>query len=365
MAISRTGIGVLCRNSARPQQEDEMVDIKPTNAPALLYYHAVLDASSALTLSSPEVSPPVGSYGGFPQSSHGSPAGGARESRSILYYTPFGVISDWANGKKATPCDFFRGFCSLFGIDNSSGDAQVPSGPANNRPNPPGHDAVVGGYDRGVHGGAFIELSLDPQVQARVMRLLGEAYEDARKACDVHRHPESWDANTRASMQQLFGSKAGSSEVQAKLERLRDGIKRHIENNGGDIYLELSRNRHSDIVAYAPMDSTGRYTGQIVLNADKLYGDDRGYLDNDGNLKKTLVHEVAHSDVGMHDHFYMRYDKNRGYVVKPDENGRSVPFNEDDAPDTPDPYAYGIQVLAGDKALDDAGDDTARYRYET
>jgi hypothetical protein len=67
-------------------------------------------------------------------------------------------------------------------------------------------------------------------------------------------------------------------------------------------------------------------------------------------LKKTLIHENAHIGAGLDDHFYLDYNKNSGFVLRPDEKGVVHPFIAEDAVKNPDSVAYGAEVLARNNA---------------
>jgi hypothetical protein len=127
---------------------------------------------------------------------------------------------------------------------------------------PDGNPIDVTGM-RGLHGGSYIKLSSDPVLYKRVMAILNEGIETIEKALGQIDRP--WDLETLAHMKQLFGDKADHDDVKAKIKANLEGtynaMKKHRDNGGRDIYLELVND--APYVAYSPQDKVG-YTGHLA-----------------------------------------------------------------------------------------------------
>ena len=300
-------------------------------------YYFATQTGAAPDISAPyRVELSAGSVGDFLQPSGASSGKRGRRSISdvILNMTPYGTFRELFKGSPAV-CVIFPNICAAAGTDTtSSGKRQGVT--ANGEP-------IDLNQRAGMHGGEYIKLSADPILYERVMGALNKGIETVEQACGQIDRP--WDADTEMYMKQLFGENADHDEIRAKVKpRLKstlDAMKKHRDNGGRDIYLELTQG--VDHVAYAPQDSVG-YTGHLVLSAGSL-----GEID-DKSLMKTLIHENAHLGSNLTDHFYLDYDEKLGFVLRPDENGVVPPFNADDAVNNPDSLAYAAQVLARNHA---------------
>lgn len=296
---------------------------------------------------------------------------GGREPRSAWGWMPvFGPFVALAKGEDflGSVLPGVKLVVNMF--SGSSNDSQGAGG-ADNSQNKPraGGGVSVNGYQTGpAGGGAFIELSQDPAIKTRVMASTRKGLNVVNKAIDDLEQNHVWNSETAAYMGQIYGTKITSKESLQKLtdrlKSVRAAMEKTIESDGKNIYLELSNMKDSNTVAYAPLDKDGHVTGQLVLL--------RGGLDemSDARLTRELIHEHAHLGADLEDHWYLNYDKDRGFYIRPRADGTVPDFDDQLALDNPDSLAHGAIVLANNPVatitnpVDDGNSDNDKQRYE-
>lgn len=336
-----------------------------------IYAYPLTESGGAAANTSPpsRVEPLIGPSSDFAQPANESHARSSREPRSIWGEiwdrTPFGVIQNLIEGKQKPICSVFPGVCSI--QESIEGPDVTRPGNEEKKPKLASDEISINDFSRGVSGGAYIQLSQDPYMQKRIMEIMDRGIKAVKKAIDDLKERHQWNSETLTSMRQLFGDEIttdeGLSKLESRLERVLGAMEKNRKNNGKDIYLELVHDHQTNNIAYAPRDDVG-FTGQLVLS--------RGALDktDDASLIKTLIHEHAHLGAGLIDHWYLDHDKDRGFSIRPREDGSVPAFNARDALDNPDCLAYGALALAKNPVatvinpLDYGDDDGKPSRYE-